>query len=118
MESGASAEVIIVTLAAAAAALYAFWMSILRGRTIRRLVRWIREQHPEIWDALPRLTRASNVIGAIEQLRRQQFGENPEFMSRYAETKRYARRQIIFVLIGVVLIGVLFLGLRYLGWRW
>ncbi len=118
MDNGTSAEVIVVTLAAAAAALYAFWVSILRGRAIRGLVRWIRDQHPEIWEALPRLTRASNIIGAIEQLRRQQFGEDPEFLSRYAEGKRYARRQIIFVLIGMVLIGVLFLGLRYLGWRW
>ena len=54
----------------------------------------------------------------IENVRRQQLGQDPEFMSLYAERKRHARRQITFILIGVVLIGVLIIGLRYAGWRW
>ncbi len=113
-----SIAVIVVTLGAAAAILYAFWMSILQSRAFRRLVRWVRERHPERWAALPRRNRWINEIGAIEQLRRQHFAEDAEFMSLHAEIKRHRRRQFIFILIGVALIGALLLGVRYFGWRW
>ncbi len=118
MDGETSAAVIILTLAVAAATLYAFWMSILRQRAFRRLVRWIRERHPQQWPTSRRPGRWIHPTAIIENLRRQQFGHDQEFMSLYAEGKRHARRQIVFVLIGVVLIGVLLLGVRYLGWRW
>ena len=113
-----SSAVIVVTLAAAAATLYAFWMSIRRGRAFRRLVRWVRDRHPERWAALPRRNRWLNEIGAIERLRRDQFADDAQFMSLHGEVKRYRRRQIVFIAIGVALIGVLALGVRYFGWRW
>ncbi len=117
VEGETSAAVIILTLAAAAATLCAFWMSILRQRAFRRLVRWIRERHPERWPTSPWRTRWRHPTAIIETLRRQQLGQDQEFMSLYAEGKRHARRQIIFILIGVVLIGVLLIGVRYGGWR-
>ncbi len=118
MDGGTSAEVIILTLAAAAATLCAFWMSILRQRAFRRLVRWIRERHPQRWPTSSRLSRWTHPTAIIENLRRQHLGQDQEFMSLYAEGKRHARRQITFILIGVVLIGILLVGVRYLGWRW
>ena len=118
MDGETSAAIIILTLAFAAATLYAFWMSILRERASRRLIRWIRERHPEHWPNSSRFSRWIHPTAIIENLRRQQFGQDPEFMSLHAEGKRRARRQITFILIGVVLIGVLIIGVRYGGWRW
>ena len=118
MDGETSAAVIVLTLALAATVLYAFWMSILRQRAYRRLVRWIREHHAERWAALPRSTRWVHPTAVIENLRRQEFGHDQEFMALYAEGKRRARHQIAFILIGVVLIGVLLIGVRFGGWRW
>ena len=118
MDGETSAAVIILTLALAAATLYAFWMSILRQRASRRLIRWIRERHPQRWPTSPRHSRWIHPTAIIENLRRQQFGQDQEFMSLYAEGKRHARRQITFILIGVVLIGILLVGARYGGWQW
>lgn len=118
MDGETSAAVIILTLALAAAVLYAFWMSILRERAYRRLVRWVRGHHAERWAAHSRSTRWLHPTAVIENLRRQEFGQDPEFMSLYAEGKRRARHQIAFILIGVVLIGVLLAGVRFGGWSW
>ncbi len=118
MDGETSAAVKILTLALAAATFYAFWMSILRQRAFRRLVRWIRERHPQRWPRSRRLSRWIHPTAIIENLRRQQFGQDQEFMSFYAEGKRLARRQITFILIGVVLIGILLIGVRIGGWRW
>ena len=118
MDVETSAAVIVLTLALAAAVLYAFWMSILRQRAYRRLVRWILEHHGERWEALARPTRWVHPAAAIENLRRQELGDDQDFMALYAEGKRRARHQITFIVIGVVLIGVLLIGVRFGGWRW
>ena len=86
------------------------------------MIRWIRERHPEQWPASSRFSRWIHPTAIIESLRRQEFGQDPEFMALHAQGKRHARRQITYISIGAVLIGVLIgvliIGVRYGGWRW
>ena len=118
MEPATSPAVIVLTLAAAAAVLGAWWLSIREGRRFRRLVAWIEAHHGARWRALPWLSRRLNPKGALEVLRRHGLAGDPEFMELYRDAKRGNLRQPVFLLIGLALIGVILLGVRYLGWTW
>jgi hypothetical protein len=110
--------VIVLVLAAVAAGLYAFWLSIRQQRRFRRLVVWIKAHHGERWRALPWASRHLNLVGAVEALRRGELGDDPVFVARYRDGKRGRMREFVAILVGFGLIGVLALGIRYLGWHW
>ncbi len=118
MEATTSPAVIVLALAAVAAVLGAWWLSIREGRRFRRLFKWIEAHHGERWRALPGFTRRLNPKGGVEFLRRHGLAEDPEFMELYRDAKRGNLRQLVFLLIGLALIGVILLGVRYLGWSW
>ncbi len=118
MEPATSPAVIVLTLAAAAAVLGAWWLSIREGRRFRRLVEWIEAHHGARWRALPWFSRRLNPKGGVEFLRRHGLAEDPEFTELYRDAKRGNLRQLVFALIGLALIGVILLGARYLGWTW
>jgi hypothetical protein len=59
-----------------------------------------------------------SLVGAVERLRRQGLGDDPEFMARYRSVKRGKRWQVILQLIGMALIGAIMLGVRHPGWTW
>ncbi len=118
MEPATSPIVILLSLAAAAAVLGAWALAIRERRRLRRLVAWIETHHGARWAALPGAARRFNVVGGVEQLRRQGLGDDPEFMARYRSVKRGKPWQVILQLIGVALIGAILLGVRYLGWTW
>ena len=118
MEKTTSPEIIVLTLAATAAGIYAFWLSIRQDRRFDRLIKWVKTHHSERWRALPWVSRRLNLVGGVEHLRRQGLADDPEFMAHYREGRRGGARQIIFILVGSALIGVIPLGVRYLGWQW
>jgi hypothetical protein len=118
MESATSPIVILLSLAAAAAVLGAWALAIRERRRFRELVAWIETHHGARWAALPGVARRFNVVGGVEQLRRQGLGDDPEFIARYRTVKRGKPWQVILQMVGVALIGAILLGVRYLGWNW
>ncbi len=118
MESATSLIVISLSLAAAAAVIGAWVVAFRARRRLVELAAWIATRHGALWEAVPGATRRFHPAGAVEQLRRQGLGEDPEFMTRYRIVKRGKRQQVILQLIGMVLIGAIMLGVRYLGWNW
>jgi hypothetical protein len=116
--SSTSPEIIVLILAAAASALYAWWRSIRENRRFRLLVKWLREHHPERWADLSWVSRNINIVGGVEQLRRNALGDDPEFMARYRDAKRGKGKTVLALLVGMGLIGAIALGVRYLGWSW
>ncbi len=118
MEPATSPIVIQLALAAAAAVLGAWVVAFRARRRLRELVAWIETHHGALWAALPGATRRFNLAGAVELLRRQGLGEDPEFMTRYQDAKRGKSWQVILQVVGVALIGAILLGVRYLGWNW
>ncbi len=118
MESATSPIVILLSLAAAAAVIGAWVVAFRARRRLVELAAWIATQHGALWEALPGATRRFHPAGAVEQLRRQGLGEDPEFMTRYRSVKRGKHWQVILQVVAVVLIGAILLGGRYLGWNW
>ena len=86
--SATSPEVIVLTIGAAVAVLYAWWKSKRENRRFRRLVTWLREHYAERWAGLPWVSRTINIVGGVEHLRRNALSEDAEFMGLYRETKR------------------------------
>ncbi len=118
MESATSPIVILLSLAAAAAVLGAWALSIREGRRFRELVAWIETHHGARWAALPGAARRFNAAGGVEHLCSQGLGEDPEFMARYRTVKRGKPWQWALLAVGMALIGAILLGVRYLGWTW
>jgi hypothetical protein len=118
MEPATSPIVIVLALAAAAAVLGVWLLSIREKRRRRELVAWIAARHGARWAALPGLTRRFNPAGAVEQLRRHGLGEDPEFIARYQEVKRGKPWQPLLLLAAMALLGAILLGVHYLGWSW
>ncbi len=118
MEPATSPIVILLGLAAAAAVLGAWALAIRERRRFRELVAWIETHHGARWAALPEVGRRFNDVGAVEHLRRQGLGDDPEFMARYQDAKRGKPWRVILQGVGVALIGAILLGVRHWGWTW
>ncbi len=118
MEPATSLIVILFGLAAAAAVLGAWVVAFRARRRLVELAAWIATRHGVRWEAVPGVMRRFNMAGAVEQLRRQGLGDDPEFMARYRTVKQGKRGQVILQLVGVALIGGIVLGVSYLGWTW
>ena len=118
MEPATSPIVIVLALAAATAVLGAWALAFRDRRRLQELVAWIAAHHGARWEALPQLTRRLDLAGAVEHLRREGLGDDPEFVARCRIVKRGKRLQGILQLVGVALIGAIMLGVRYLGWAW
>ncbi len=116
--SATSPEVVVLTIGAAVAVLYAWWKSNLENRRFRRLVTWLREHYAERWAGLPWFFRTFNIVGSVEHLRRNGLSEDAEFMGLYREMKRGGGIKIAALVVGMALIGAVLLGVRYLGWSW
>ncbi len=116
--SATSPEVIVLTIGAAVAVLYAWWKSILESRRFRRLVTWLREHYAERWAGLPWFSRPINIVGGVEHLRRTGLSEDAEFMGLYRETKRGKGIQFVALLAGMAPSARFCWGVRYLGWSW
>ena len=118
MEPATSPIVILLALAAAAVVIGAWVVAFRARRRLVELAAWIATHHAAQWEALPGVTRRFNMAGAVEQLRRQDLGDDLEFITRYRSVKHGKRWQVILQLIGMALIGAIMLGVRYLGWIW
>ena len=116
--SATSPEVVVLTIGAAVAVLYACWKSNPESRRLRRLVTWLREYYAERWTGLPWVSRTINFVGGVEHLRRNGLSEDAEFMGLYRETKRGGGIKIAALVVGMALIGAVLLGVRYPGWSW
>ena len=116
--SATSPEVVVLTKGAAVAVPYAWWKSNLESRRLRRLVTWLRDHYAERWAGLPWVSRAINIVGAVEHLRRNGFSEDAEFMGLYRETKRGRGIKFAALVVGIGLIGAVLPGVRYPVWSW
>ncbi|MDH3476291.1 MAG: hypothetical protein OEM59_21645 [Rhodospirillales bacterium] len=114
----ASLPVMILVTLTAAAAVYAFWLSIREGRRTRELAAWLKASQGERWQALPWFSRELFPKAGIETLRRQGLGEDPDFAARYGEIRRLRRREALLLVLGAAAIVALLLGTRLLGWHW
>lgn len=117
-ETYTSPAIISLVLIASALALYAWWLSIQQSRRFRDLVSWVEENHPDRWQALSSLSRALNVRGGIETLRREGFAEDPAFMERYHESRRGNGPKLAAILTAMAAIAIIPLGIQYWGWTW
>lgn len=118
MESATSPILIALVLVTTVVVLGAWWLSIRAERGSRDLVNWIMANHRSAWEALPRHSRWFNPVGAVELLRRQGLGGDPEFMVLYKEAKRGRPLRLALLAMGIVCVGAIFLGVRFLGWVW
>lgn len=118
MESATSLIVILLSLVAATAIIGAWGLAIRERRRLRELVAWIAARHGVRWEALPKVTQRLNMAGAVELLRRQDLGDDPEFMDRYRAVKHGKSWQVILQVVGAALIGGIMLGVHYLDWNW
>ncbi len=118
MEPATSPIVIVLAIAAAAAVIGAWVIAFRDQRRRRELVAWVVAHHGPRWDSLPELTRRLNLAGAIEHMRREGLGDDPEFMGRYRIVKHGKRWQVNLQVVGAMLIGAIYLGVHYLGWIW
>lgn len=119
MSRAASPEVIVLTLVATIAGVYAFVCEIREDNRARRMRAWILEHHPDRWRELPWIVQriAKATIG-LRILKRRGLSADPEFAARYAEIMRVERRQLIAIAVIAISITMVFLGIRVLGWVW
>jgi hypothetical protein len=103
MESGAVFQ--FFTLLALVAAFIAFLQSWRVNTHLRALSLWAQRNQPERWQALPWLHRS---LGrpAIERLRREGLGEDPEFEAHYAAYRRALRRLMHAGTAGLAMIAL------------
>jgi hypothetical protein len=113
---GASFEIKLLLIIAAAAILYAFYLRVIQDRAFRQLLGWLRASRPEEWGALPRSARWLNSIGAVEQLRRGALSVDPEFARRYRQSKAHQGRFLGALGIGALAIALVAIGSQSFGW--
>lgn len=117
-ETQTSLEIIALLLLAAALGLFAWWLSARQARRFRDFASWVEVQHAARWQALPWTSRKLNRNGAIEHLRRDGLGDDPQFMARYRQDKMVRWPQAVVALAGMGAIGLVAVGLQYFGWTW
>ncbi|MCZ6589588.1 MAG: hypothetical protein O7B98_00405 [Alphaproteobacteria bacterium] len=118
LETQTSPQIIALIVLAAALTLYAWWLSDRQARRFRDFVSWIEDQRSEQWQSLPWTSRRLNRTGGVEQLRRNDLRNDPEFMTRYRQGKMVRRPQVVVLLAAVAAIGLLAIGIEYFGWAW
>lgn len=103
MEMGAAFK--FFTLVALVAAFFAFLQSWRINNHIRALALWAERNAPERWRAVPWLHRS---LGrpAIERLRREGVGGDPEFEAHYAAYRRALTRLTYAGAVGMSMIGL------------
>jgi hypothetical protein len=106
----------VLVIVVAAAAVYAFYLKVLLDRDFQALVRWIRTERSNEWDALSRGTRWMNAIGAVERLRRDALSDDAEFAEQYARSKRHNRRFNLSLAVGVTAIALIVGTMVAFGW--
>jgi hypothetical protein len=93
------------------------WVAWERHETaVRRQAKWLSENHPAEWQAQPWFDRAL-VRNAIETLRRQGYGNHPEFVRLQDVASLHYRRSVLRVVAGAAALGLVGLGVSLLGWR-
>ncbi len=113
--SSTSPAVIVFTLLAIAAGLYAWWLSIDRMRRLRRLARWLEEHRTEVWSDMPAAARLSPTSG-IDYLRQGALAQDPDFIERYRHATRHGRRSLAMQLLAAAAIAIVAIGTRNWGW--
>ncbi len=117
-ELGTSPE---IKLLLTVTALAVFWMFLWKTRTERRatrLIKWIWENHPETWAALPWLYRNVLRERGLDELARREAIPDAHFHREYAEIRPSQRHITIAALIAGAAILLIFIGTAVLGWRW
>ena len=117
-ETQTSPEIIALIVLATAFTLYSWWLSDRQARRFRDFVSWIEDQRSEQWQSLPWTSRRLNRPGGVEQLRRNELRNDPEFMTRYHQGRMVRRPQVVALLGAVAAIGLLAIGIEYFGWTW
>jgi hypothetical protein len=93
------------------------WVAWERHETaVRRQAKWLSENHPAEWQAQPWFDRAL-VRNAIETLRRQGYGNHPEFVRLQDVASLHSRRCVLLVVAGAAALCLVGLGVSLVGWR-
>ncbi len=115
--SSTSPAVMIFSLLAIAAGLYAWWLSIDRMRRLRSLAGWLLEHRAQAWSDMPPAARLSPTEG-IDYLRHGALARDPEFIERYRHATRHKRRSLAMQLLAAAGIAIVAIGMRNWGWGW
>ena len=91
----------------AAAAGYALYLEVRRGRSVMRLSTWLETERPDAWAAVH--NPGANVEDSIKKLRQRRLSDDPDFISRYAAAVDRGNRMVVAVVvfgIGVLVVLV------------
>lgn len=107
---------VLITLAAIA--IVSAWVQSERHTSaVRRLAEWLSANYPAKWQAQPWLARRVLVGNAIEALRRQGYGNHPDFVRLQEVARLHYRRSVLLMAAGAAALGLVWLGVALLGWR-
>jgi hypothetical protein len=86
-----SLEIKVLLLIAFAACIYLFITEIRRGRRISRLIAWVEASYPEVWNALPWVTRKINRLCGLALLSKRRMISDQYFTAEYNDCCSPAR---------------------------
>ena len=97
-----------------------------RDRKAYPLAAWVRSQHPEAWNAVPRWMRMwasapyllAVPILALSVLARRRLVSDQAFSDRYAELHRLNRSMAGWAILGFGVLCIAIIGSRVWGWQW
>jgi hypothetical protein len=115
---GASAGVILLTVVALIAALYAFVCEIRAERVAQTAVKRVRAMQPAVWQELDWIVRLANPVIKMKVLRSKHGVGGPDFDSRFDVVKRLERQQLIAAATVLLCVALVVIGSKSWGWTW
>jgi hypothetical protein len=109
--------VLVLTGAAAIAALYALRLNLRKQRQIGEIVTRIKEWDGAQWQRLPRLHRTMPRVG-LSVLFEAAIVRDAETLQLYQGLRRLERRQMAALIVCAAAIVLLLIGAQSWGWRW
>jgi hypothetical protein len=115
----ASPGVIVLTVAAVAAAVYAFVCGLREDRIARTVVKRVRETSPEAWASLNWFFRrlVSPTI-TLKILRRRHRPSDRHWEHELDRLRRVERQKFAALGVAVACIGLVLIGTAFWGWTW
>lgn len=108
----------VLIVAAAALAVFAWWLSEQTAKRTRALITYLKSNQGPYWHSLPWHARNLNPVAAIEAYRRSPNAADPEFHALY-EARKSSNRMLFFaIVIAMAPIGIVLIGTAFFGWNW
>jgi hypothetical protein len=113
-----SIEIKILLLIACGAFVYVVISDIRRGCRAIRLIAWVKENHPEEWNALPWTARRISRIGGLRLLFKRRMISDRHFTAKYKTIKPFQKDQIIAYAVAFGAFALVGLGVKSGYWHW